>query len=139
MTNLNANEIIFGLKTTQFQPNENMVFYSISIALFDYYNATQDGLQFPTFKLLYGRTMRGPMRILRKILDFITRRPNICFHTYCQFCLCSKLKNKTKNIHMSWTNMLGFFYIDLSSNSFQNVNLIWYILLSKLIPCATVE
>lgn len=77
MTKLNANEIIFGLKKPKFQPNENMVFYSISIALFDYYNATQDCLGFPTFKLMYGRTMRGPMRILRKILDFITRRPNI--------------------------------------------------------------
>lgn len=53
---------IFGLKKTKFQPNENMVFYGISIALFDYYNATQDGLGFPTFKLMYGRTMRGAMR-----------------------------------------------------------------------------
>lgn len=46
MTELNANEIIFGFKKKKFQPNENMVFYSISIALFDYYNATQNCLGF---------------------------------------------------------------------------------------------
>lgn len=77
MTELNANEIIFGFKKKKFQPKENMVFYSISIALFDYYNATQNCLGFPTFKLMYRRTMRGPMRILRKILHFIARRPNL--------------------------------------------------------------
>lgn len=39
----------------------------LSAALFAYRDATQESLGFSPFELVYGRTVRGPMRILREL------------------------------------------------------------------------
>lgn len=39
----------------------------LSAALFAYRDATQESLGFPPFELVYGRTVRGPMRILLEL------------------------------------------------------------------------
>lgn len=55
----------------------------LSAALFSYHNATQESLGFSPFELVYGRTIRGPMRILRELWTKEVNDPEV--RTTCQY------------------------------------------------------
>lgn len=56
----------------------------LSAALFAYRDATQESLGFSPFELVYGRTVRGPMRILRELWTKEVNDPEVCttYHQY---------------------------------------------------------
>lgn len=49
----------------------------LSAALFAYRDATQESLGFLPFKLVYGRTVRGPMTIFREVLTKEVNDPEV--------------------------------------------------------------